>query len=81
VPVPEALGSYLTLLSENVSALASAASARVTDEQRKAMAEGLKGVATQLKDFTELANNRGLTPAASAFSVLETSCRSGLAAF
>ncbi len=81
VPVssPEALASYLTLLSENVTALAATAANRGSDEQRKVMAEGLKAIATSLKDQASLSGSRGLTATASALGVLETSCRNALA--
>lgn len=77
-PTPEGLGSYLTLLSENVTALTALATPRATDEQRRVMAEGLKSVATHLKDQTSLAQNRGLNAAASVLSRLEASCRSAI---
>ncbi len=81
VPVvtPEVLASYLTLLSENVAALAATAANRGTDEQRKTMAAGLLAVAASLKDQASLSSSRGLTAASSAFGVLETSCRNALA--
>ncbi len=82
VPTPDALASYLTLLSENVAALsAAAAAARVTDEQRKIMAEGLKSMAAGLQDGSSLAGNRGLTAIASSLAGLETSCRSAMSQF
>jgi len=79
VPTPDALASQLTLLSENVSALAAASSSRATDEQRKTMAEGLKGMATHLKDLSALAMHRGLTVTASTLLSLESSCRAAIA--
>lgn len=75
VPVPEGLGSYLVLVSENVNALTASASMRATDEQRRILAEGLKATARNLRDQVSLANNRGLTAAASVLSQLESSCR------
>lgn len=79
VPTPDALASHLTLLSENVSALAAASSVRATDEQRKTMAEGLKATATQLKDLGALAVHRGLTQASTTAASLESSCRAAIA--
>lgn len=75
---PEALVSFMTLLSENATALTGHASNRGTDEQRRIMAEGLKAVATTTKDIASLATNRGLTALASALGALETSCRSAI---
>jgi len=78
VPTPEALDSYLALASENVMTLASFASARVTDEQRRIITEGLRATARMVRDEVSLANNRGLTAAAAALSVIESSCRAQL---
>ncbi len=77
---PEALDSHLTLLSENVTVLARAASARVTNDQRRVFAEGLKSAAAQIKDLTSMAINRGLAAAASSLALLETNCRVAIAA-
>jgi len=79
VPTPEALTSYLTLTSENVAALAEFASAHVSDEQRRIIAEGLRAAARTLRDELSLANNRGLTGASATISTLESSCRARLA--
>ena len=80
VPTSEGLDSYLTLLSENVAALTRSTSARVTNEQRKVFAEGLKSAAAQIKDLTSMAGHRGLTAAASSLALLETNCRGSIAA-
>lgn len=79
VSTPDALASHLTLLSENVSALVAASSSRATDEQRRTMAEGLKGMATQMKDLSALGMHRGLTVPASTLLSLESSCRAAIA--
>jgi len=78
MPTPEGLASYLGLLSENVEALTRAGAGAATDEQRRVMAEGLKSVATALRDLAALAANRGLTTAASTLAALETSCRAAM---
>lgn len=77
-PTPDALAAHLTLLSENVAALDALAAARLTNEQKRLVADGLKGVAGRLKDQTVLAVNRGLGAAASTFAQLESSCRSAI---
>lgn len=78
VATPEAVASYLTLVSENVSALGALTAEPVTDEQRRVMADGLKSIVSTLKDEISLANNRGLTAIASALGALETGCRGAL---
>lgn len=75
VSTPEGLASYLALLSENVAALTGAASRAATDEQRKAVAEGIGVVATALHDQSALAGNRGLLGAVATLADLEESCR------
>src|SRR5215813_13266388 len=80
VPTPEALDSYLILASENTAPLTGFASARVSDEQRRIIAEGLRTAARTIRDEVSLANNRGLTGAAATLSALESSCRAHLAA-
>src|SRR5262249_182873 len=79
VPTPEALASYLTLASENIAALGDFASARVTDEQRRIIAEGVRGTARAFRAELSLANNRGLAGASATLSALESSCRARLA--
>lgn len=74
-PTPEAVVSYLALVSENVSALAAESAERTTDEQRRVMGEGWKALASLLKDQSSLATNRGLIAVASALGSLETTCR------
>ena len=79
VSAPDGLASYAALLSENVAALNALASFRdSTDEQRKAMGEGLHWLAGALHDQSALAANRGLTAALSMLSTLEEGCRSTL---
>jgi hypothetical protein len=77
---PEALGSYLALLSENTSALNALTTQKMTDEQRRVMAEGLRSIGGALRDQVSLANNRGLNAASLALSLLETNCRSAFSA-
>lgn len=77
VSAPDGLASYAALLSENVAALNALASFReATDEQRKAMGDGLHWLAGALHDQSTLAANRGLTAALSMLSTLEEGCRS-----
>lgn len=78
VSTPEGLASYLALLSENVAALTGAASRAATDEQRKAVAEGIGAVATALHDQSALAGNRGLLGAVATLADLEESCRAAV---
>ncbi len=76
VSTPEGLSSYAALLSENVAALNATASVRLTtDEQRRALAEGLQAVNSILHDQTAMAGNRGLTAVVSSLQSLEESCR------
>lgn len=77
--VPEALASWLALVSENVSGLARTASAgAATDDQKKVMADGLNAVALTLHDHAALARNRGFEAAASALGALEAACRTAV---
>lgn len=78
VATPEAIDSFLVLLSENVAGLTAAAGARVTDEQRRVFAEGLRSAATQLRDLAPVASHRGLAAAASEIARLEAACRLAL---
>lgn len=78
VSTPEAIDSFLQLLGENVAGLTATAAARVTDEQRRMFAEGIRSAATQLRDLAALSSHRGLTAAASEISRLEASCRLAL---
>jgi hypothetical protein len=75
VATPEAIDSFLQLLAENVATLNAYAAAKVTDEQGRVIAEGLRSTATQLRDLGALTSHRGLSAAASEVSRLETSCR------
>jgi hypothetical protein len=78
VSVPDGLASYAYLVSENVAALASAATARdLSDADRKAMADGLNAVAVLLRDQAALAGNRGLA-AGVGFASAEQACRSAV---
>ncbi len=80
VSTPEGLSSYAALLAENTAALNAVATVRAsTDEQRRALADGLQAVASALHDQTALAANRGLSGLVSNLSSLEESCRSTLA--
>ena len=81
MPPPETVTSFLALASENVHALSAIALEKVTDEQRRVMTEGLKSVASLLRDQAALAANRGLSPTAAGLSSLETACRGAIAAF
>jgi hypothetical protein len=78
VPTPEAIDSFLQLLAENVAALNVYAAAKVTDEQGRVIAEGLRSAATQLRDLGSVTTHRGLAAAASEVSRLETTCRLAL---
>ncbi|MDQ2871043.1 MAG: hypothetical protein M3S32_09890 [Acidobacteriota bacterium] len=80
VSTPEGLSSYAALLAENVAALNALVTVRtVTDEQRRALADGLQAVSSTLHDQGALAANRGLSGLVSNLSSLEESCRSTLA--
>jgi hypothetical protein len=78
-PTPEAIDSFLGLLAENVGALTAFASAKVTDEQSRVIAEGIRTTAGQLRDLTALISNRGFSSAAAEAQRLETSCRLAIA--
>ena len=77
-PTPEGLSSYLTLLSENITALTAIPTSRLTDEQRKTFVASFRAIATTLKDLSSLAGNRGLASAASALTLFEMNCRSAI---
>ena len=80
VSTPDGLGAYVLLLGENVSALNSLAAARpLTDADRKAFADGLRGVSASLQDQAALAGNRGLIGVVSSFASFAESCRSSVA--
>ncbi len=78
VPTPDALASYLDLASQNVTALCELATQRVTDEQRRAMGDGLKSVTTLLKDQGSLAVNRGLPAVSGELGSLEAASRGAI---
>src|SRR6266545_1093610 len=78
-PTPEAVDSWIALVSENVGDLAQTASrGGVTNEQKKTMAGGLNAVAAILRDHAALAHNRGFEAAASTLAALEATCRSAI---
>ncbi len=78
-PTPEAVVSWIALVSENVGDLAQTASrGGVTNEQKKTMAGGLNAVAAILRDHAALAHNRGFEAAASTLAALEATCRSAI---
>ena len=75
---PETIASYLALASENVHALTALATEKLTNEQRRVLAEGFKSVASLLRDESALAANRGLGSVGAGLSALETTCRAAL---
>ena len=75
VATPEAIGSFLELLAENVGALTAFSSAKVTDEQRRVIAEGIRSTAGQLRDLSAMVSHRGFSTAAAETQRLEASCR------
>ena len=77
-PAPEAIDSFLALLAENVGALTAFSNAKVTDEQGRVIAEGIRTTAGQLRDLTALMSNRGFSSAAAEAQRLEASCRLAL---
>lgn len=78
VATPEAIGSFLELLVQNVGALTAFSSAKVTTEQERVIAEGIRSTAGQLRDLSAMISHRGFSSAASETQRLELSCRVAL---
>ena len=78
VETPETITSYAVLVAENVAALTALGGGHTTDEQRRVMAEGLKSVASILRDEASLAGNRGFGIVASGLNSLEVACRGAI---
>ena len=79
VATPEAIGSFLELLAENVGALTAFSSAKVTTEQERVIAEGIRSTAGQLRDLSAMISHRGFSNAAAEIQRLETTCRLAIA--
>lgn len=75
VATPEAIESFLELLTGNVSALTAFSSAKVTTEQGRVIAEGIRSTAGQLRDLSAMISHRGFSSAAAETQRLEASCR------
>ncbi|MFN2386060.1 MAG: hypothetical protein ABR576_07205 [Thermoanaerobaculia bacterium] len=76
---PESIESFLQLLAENVGALTAFSSSKVTDEQSRVIAEGIRTIAGELRDLTALISHRGFSSAAAEAQRLETTCRVAIA--
>jgi len=79
VTVPEAIVSWMALVSEDVTGLVQASPGGATDEQKKVIATGLKTTAATLQDLSSLARNRGLDATVLTLDALGSSCRMTLA--
>ena len=79
VATPEAIESFLDLLTGNVGALTAFSSAKVTDEQGRVIAEAIRSTAGQLRDLSAMISHRGFSGAAAETQRLEASCRVAIA--
>ena len=79
VATPEAISSFLELLTENVGALTAFSSAKMTAEQGRVIAEGIRSTAGQLRDLSAMISHRGFSNAAAEMQRLEASCRLSIA--
>ena len=75
---PEAIESFLELLTGNVGALTAFPSAKVTTDQGRVIAEGIRSTAGQLRDLSAMISHRGFSGAAAETQRLEVNCRVAL---